>query len=65
VNDARAKRLAVAIADELFVNGFNEAAERLVLAVDLPDGQIKNLGGWSWAAVVQRVERHLKGESDV
>lgn len=43
------------IADRLFVNGAGERAARLVLV----DAQRRDLGGWSFAAVVDQIEQVL------
>lgn len=50
------RQLAEQIADELFVNGFGERAERLVLLDDAG----RNLGGWSKTAVVDRITACLE-----
>jgi len=45
------------IVDDLFVNGFGEHADRLVMTKD-SDPQ-RPLGGWSKRAVLQRVREAL------
>jgi len=51
------KEIARAIADDLFVNGRGEKADRLVLWVDADE---RNLGGWAHVAVVTRIVNILK-----
>lgn len=53
------RALAEAIADDLFVNGFGERAERLVLTFDRQD-----LGGLCRAAVIERVEERIRRAMD-
>lgn len=49
-----AGRIARAVADDLFVNGFGERAERLVLTRDSDE---RKLGGWCPEAVEDRVRK--------
>jgi hypothetical protein len=51
------RKLAARIADDLFVNGANQKAQRLV--IELENGTTG--GGWSRLAVTDRVEAILKG----
>lgn len=54
----KAREIAVAVAQDLFTNGQGERADRLVMTVD---GTPKlDLGGWSMAAVIVRVEAILR-----
>lgn len=53
------KLLAERIADDLFMNGSREHAQRLVLTVDQP--KHRDLGGLSKGVVVDRVVKVLKG----
>ena len=50
------KTIAKKIADELFTNGSNEKAKRLVL--ELENG--KDGGGWCKGAVIDIIKKHLK-----
>jgi hypothetical protein len=54
---AKIDALARLIADDLFVNGSGDQADRLVLWVDADE---RNLGGWAKRAVVDRVRTHLR-----
>jgi len=54
------ERLAEQIADDLFVNGNDERAERLVLTVDGPPR--RELGGWCRGVVVDRIATWLRQE---
>lgn len=56
-----ASSLAKRIADDLFVNGMGQEAERLVLTVDGPP--TRDLGGWCKAAVVDRISGILMERS--
>jgi hypothetical protein len=58
MNRRRQRDQAEQIARDLFTNGQGERAERLVLTVDGPPA--KNLGGWSEAAVIERIEQMLE-----
>jgi hypothetical protein len=53
------RQVAETIADELFVNGFGEQADRLVLLDDAG----RNLGGWSKTAVVDRITACIERET--
>lgn len=52
----KVKTIAKNIANELFINGSNEKAKRLVL--ELEDGTIG--GGWCKDAVIDIIKKHLK-----
>jgi proteasome assembly chaperone (PAC2) family protein len=52
------KRVAELIANDLFVNGNNEEAERLVLM----SADKRDIGGWGKRAVVSRILDILKEE---
>lgn len=52
-----ARALAKAIADDLFVNGAGEHADRLVLWVDATG---RNLGGLAKVVVIERLVTHLQ-----
>lgn len=49
-----ARAIAERITARLFVNGFGERAQRLVMTVDGPTP--RNLGGWSERAAVGQIE---------
>jgi hypothetical protein len=57
----KARALAEAIADDLFVNGEGAHADRLALVLD--NG--RHLGGWSKQAVVARIEKHFTASAGV
>lgn len=50
--------LATKIAEELFINGSRERAQRLVLTVDTPSP--RNLGGWSQRAAADLIAGVLR-----
>ena len=56
--DERARAIGEKVADELFHNGSGEEADRLVLW----DKNGRNLGGWCWGAVRDRVAGIVSGE---
>lgn len=58
MNERQMRELAETIADDLFINGCAEEANRLVLTKDKPVE--RNLGGWSRRAVVERVVKALR-----
>lgn len=58
----KARALAQAIADDLFVAGDGEHADRLVLWVDADE---RNLGGWSKRAVIDRIEQQFLASAGV
>ena len=53
----RQRRLAERIVRELFTNGAEERAQRLVLTVDTPTK--RDLGGWGFFPAVDLIERLL------
>ncbi len=55
---ASPQKIAEQIADDLFVNGAGERAQRLVLTVDSP--KKLDLGGWSYLCLVDRIADILK-----
>ena len=58
-----AREIAQQIADDLFVNGQGEQADRLVLTVDStrsPPQRERNLGGLAKLVVIDRIEKHLR-----
>jgi len=52
-----AEKLAAQIVDDIFRNGSQETADRLVLTVDTPVP--RDLGGWSKRALRDRVAKIL------
>jgi hypothetical protein len=52
------RQLAEAIAEDLFVNGCGDVAERLVLTVD--SAPKRDLGGWSKGPLTDRIELLLR-----
>lgn len=54
------RELAERIANDLFRNGSNQLAERLVLTIDGPPK--RDLGGWSEKALADQIERLLDAE---
>ena len=48
-----AEKLAAQIVDDIFRNGGQETADRLVLTVDMPVP--RDLGGWSKRALADRI----------
>lgn len=58
MNERQMRELAETIADDLFINGAGDEADRLVLTIDKPTE--RNLGGWSRRAVTERVIKALR-----
>lgn len=56
MTDQQIKRLAEAIAADLFTNGSGDHADRLVMI----DGAGRNLGGWSERAMANRIAKMLR-----
>ena len=55
--DLPTRRLAELIAENLFTNGSGDRAQRLLLMVDAPVK--RDLGGWCFAAAVDRIAAQL------
>ena len=53
------RRVATKIAEELFIGGMQQEAQRLVLEIEAG----KFGGGWCKSAVIDLIERHLKAAS--
>ncbi len=53
MTEKKIRELAAIIAEDLFINGSGQLAQRLVLTVDTPTK--RDLGGWSQAAMADRI----------